>query len=133
MATKGQRYDHPNFTIRREVQANNLTGIASTMFQRILFFQKTRIKAVHSLVITAGTNAAAGVDLFNVNPGTATNSVGAIVHGEDAAESINTSGVINTDIEANGYLELRGKATSATMVNSYSIECEVLPDAVNTI
>lgn len=128
MATQGQRYDHPNCVVRREVHANNLTGIASTMFQRILFFQKTRIKAVHSLVITAGTNAAAGVDLLN-----GTTSVGAIVHGTDAAGSINTSGAVDSDIAANGYLELKGKATSATMVNSYSIECEVLQDAVHTV
>lgn len=127
MSTSGQRYDHPNCVVRREIHVNNLTGIASTAMQRILFFQKTRIKAVHSLVITAGTNDAAGVDLLN-----GTTSVGAITHGTDTAGSINTSGAIDSDIAANGYLEIKGKATSATMVNSYTIECEVLPDAVHT-
>lgn len=127
MSTSGQRYDHPNCTVRREVHVNNLLGIASTAMQRILFFQKTRIKAVHSLVITAGTNDVAGVDLLN-----GTTSVGAITHGTDTAGSINTSGVVDSDIAANGYLEIKGKATSATMVNSYTIECEVLPDAVKT-
>lgn len=127
MATKGQRYDHPNCVVRREKNVNNVTGVASTQMRRVLFFQKTRIKAVHSLVITAGTNAAAGVDLLN-----GTTSVGAITHGTDAAGSINTSGALNSDIAANGYLEIKGKANSATMVNSYSIECEVLQDAVHT-
>lgn len=127
MATKSQRYDHPNCLVRRELHENNVTGVASTAMRRILFYQKTRIKAVHSLVITAGTNAAAGVDLLN-----GTTSVGAITHGTDAAGSINTSGALNSDIAANGYLEIKGKANSATMVNSYSIECEVLQDAVHT-
>ena len=128
MATAGQRYDHPKCVTRREIHLQNITGIASTMFQRVLFFQKTRIKAVHSLVVTAGTNDAAGVDLLN-----GTTSVGAITHGTDTAGSINTSGAVNSDIAANGYLELKGKATSATMVNSYTIECEVLQDAVHTV
>lgn len=128
MATKGQRYDSPNCLVRREIHVNNLTGIASTTMQKILFFQKTRIKAVHALVVTAGTNASAGVDIYN-----GTTSVGAITHGTNTAGSVTTSDVINSDISANGFLDIRGKANSATMVNSYTIECEVLPDAEHTV
>ncbi len=127
MSTSGNRYDHCNHLVRREDKVNNVTGAASASFQKIMFFQKARIKAIHSLVVTAGTNASAGVDIYN-----GTTSVGSITHGTDAAGSINTSGVLDTDIDANGYLDLRGKANSATMVNSYSIEYEVLPDSVHT-
>lgn len=120
-------YDHPNCTVRREIHVNNVTGIASTMFQRILMHQAFKLKAVHSLVVVAGTNDAAGVDIL-----IGTTSVGALTHGTDTAGSINTSGTINSTGTANDYIELKGKATSATMVNSYSIEYEVLPDAVFT-
>jgi hypothetical protein len=120
-------YDNANSTVRREVQVNNLLGIASTMMARILFFQKTRVKKVHALVITAGTNDAAGVDLLN---GTA--SVGAIVFGTATAGTLANSGTLDADIAANSYLEIKGKATSATMVDSYSIECQVLPEAAQT-
>lgn len=123
----GTRYDHPNCVVRREKTANNVTGIASTTFQKILFFQKAKLKAVHSLVVTAGTNAAAGVDIY-----VGTTSVGAITHGTDAANSFNTSGELNIEIAAQSYVDLRGKANSATMVNSYVIEYEVLPEAVQT-
>ena len=128
MATSGQRYDHPNCVVRREEKVNNLLGLASTSMQKILFFQKTRVKAVHSLVVVAGTNAAAGVTISN-----GTTSVGAITHGTATALTGQTSGVLDTDIAASGYLDITGLANSATMVNSYAIECEVLQDAVHTV
>lgn len=127
MATRGMRYDHPNFVVRREDKANNVTGIASTTFQKFLFFQKVRVKKIHSLVVTAGTDAAAGVDIYN-----GTTSVGAITHGTDAALTVNDSGLLDVTVSAGSFIDLRGKANSATMVNSYSIEYEVLPDAVVT-
>ena len=128
MATQSTRYDHPNCVVRREEKVNNLLGLASTSMQKVLFFQKTRIKAVHGLVVVAGTNAAAGVTISN-----GTTSVGGITHGTATALTGQTSGVHDTDIEAGGYLDITGLANSATMVNSYSIECEVLPDAVHTV
>lgn len=128
MATEGQRYDAPNCTVTREVHANNITGVASTSIQKILFFQKCKLMAAHSLVITAGTHAAAGVDILN-----GTTSVGEITHGTDAANSINTSGYIGSEISANGYVDIKGKANSSTMVNSYTLEIQVLQDAVHTI
>lgn len=123
----GTRYDHPNCIVRRETHVNNVLGTVTVALRRVMFFQKCKLKAVHSLVITAGTNDNAGVDILN-----GTTSVGAIVHGTDAAGIINTSGVIDSTIDANGFVEIKGAATSATMVNSYTIETEVLPDAVQT-
>lgn len=121
------RYDHPNCVVRREERINNLTGVASTTMQKVMFYQKCRIKRVKSLVVTAGTNAAAGVTINN-----GTTSIGTIVHGTDAALAVNDSGSLDSTIEANGYLDITGLANSATMVNSYVIEYEVLPDAVHT-
>lgn len=118
------RYDHPNCIVRREKTANNVTGVASSSFQKFFFFQTAKLKAVHSLVVTAGTNDNAGV---TINIGTT--SVGALLHGTDAALSVNTSGVINQTIPANSYVDLTGLANSATMVNSYCLEYEVLPEA----
>ena len=120
-------YDHPNCIVRREDRLNNLTGIASTTMTKFLFYQTVKVKRIKSLVVTAGTNDVAGVDIYN-----GTTSVGAITHGTDAALSINDSGLLDITVAANSFIDLRGKATSATMVNSYMIEYEVLPSAVFT-
>lgn len=120
-------YDDANSSIRREAKTGLITGIASTMFARFLYFQKTRVKKVHALVTTAGTNAVAGFDILN-----GTTSVGEIVVGTNTAGSIVSSGLLNTDIAALGFLEFKGKATSATMVLSCVIEEQVLPEAVQS-
>lgn len=120
-------YAHPNCTVRREIHVNNITGIASATFQKIMLFQKAKLKRVKSLVVTAGTDTAAGVDIYN-----GTTSVGAITHGTDAANSVNDSGVLDVTVDQNSFIDLRGKANSATMVNSYVLELEVLPDATFT-
>jgi len=120
-------YDHPNCTVRREVFVNNLTGIASTTMQKLAMFQSFKLKAVHSLVVTAGTNTAAGVDIY-----IGTTSVGAITHGTDTAGSRHTSGAINSTGTGTDLINIVGKANSATMVNSYCLELEILPDAVFT-
>lgn len=123
----GTRYDHANCIVRRETHVPNRTGIASATHTKVMFFQKAKIKAVHSLVVTAGTNAAAGDDIYN-----GTTSVGAITQGTDAANTSHTSGVLDVTVAANSYIDLRGKATSATKVISYAIEYEVLPEAVQS-
>lgn len=120
-------YDAPDFLIRLERALDNKTGIASTMFARSMFFQTARLKKVHALTITAGTNDAAGVDIL-----VGTTSVGEIVFGTATAGSLAHSSALDATIPANGYVELKGKATSATMVHSYVLEYEVLPDAVQS-
>lgn len=120
-------YNDPNYTVRQERGINNLTGIASTAMSRSLFFQKARLKKVHALAITAGTNDSAGVDIL-----VGTTSVGAITIGTTAAGATYSSGALDAAIPALGYVEIKGKANSATMVNSYVLEYEVLPDAVQS-
>lgn len=120
-------YDHPNSTVRREVHVNNLLGLASTSMQTVFFYQACTLKAIHSQVVTAGTNDVAGVTINN-----GTDSVGTIVHGTATASTVQTSGALNATVAANSYVELVGVATSATMVNSYVLEVEVLPGATVT-
>lgn len=120
-------YADVNPNVLHETRVNNVTGIASTQMARILFYQKARLRAAKSLVITAGTNASAGVDIY-----VGTTSVGAITHGTDAAGTVESSGTINAEIPAGSYVEIRGKANSATMVNSYTLVYDVRHDDTTT-
>jgi hypothetical protein len=117
-------YTDPNNNIRREINTPNIAGVAGASMQKFLMFQKTRLKKVHCLVVTAGTNAAAQVDIFN---GTA--SVGSIVVGTNTAGTVLHSAAIDSDIPANGQIELKGAANTATFVGVFSIENEVAFDA----
>lgn len=120
-------YDDANSTVRRETRTPLITGLASAMVARFLYFQKTRVKKVHALITTAGTNAAAGFDILN-----GTTSVGEIVIGTNTAGVVAASGTLNADIAAGSFLELKGKANSATAVCAFCIEEQVLPEAVAT-
>jgi hypothetical protein len=120
-------YDAPEFVTRFERSLGNLTGIASTSMHKSLFFQKAKLKKIHALCITAGTNAAAGVDIY-----VGTTSVGALTFGTDTAGSTYSSAALDTDIPALGYIELKGKATSATMVHAYLAEYDIYHDAVRS-
>lgn len=120
-------YDSPNFSVDFESRLNNVTGVASTTMARALFFQAAKLKKVHAICLTAGTNAAAGVDIY---VGTA--SVGALTFGTDTAGSVYSSALLNTAIPALSFVELKGKATSATMVHSYVLEHTIDPSSVQS-
>jgi len=120
-------YDHPEALVRFEHKINNLTGSASASMTKVLFFQKSKLKKVHALAITAGTNDAAGVDIY-----VGTTSVGAIVIGTSTAGTTYSSAAIDADIPALSFVELKGKATSSTMVDSYVLEYDVYHDAVRS-
>jgi hypothetical protein len=120
-------YDDPNAVLRREIQTGNITGIASTTIGKFLFFQKTQVKQVKALVVVAGTDAAAGVDIYN-----GTTSIGAIVVGTNTAGTIVNSGTLDAEIAASSFLDIRGKAGSATMILAFCIEHQVRQDAVRT-
>jgi hypothetical protein len=117
-------YTDPNANTRREINAANVAGAAGASMAKFLMFQKTRLKKVHCLVVTAGTNAAAQVDIFN-----GTSSVGSIVVGTNTAGAVLHSAAIDSDIPANGLIELKGAANTATFVGSFAIENEVAFDA----
>lgn len=116
-------YADVNPNVTREDHVNNLTGIASTMMARIQFFQKAKLRGVTGLVVTAGTNASAGVDIY-----VGTTSVGAVTFGTNTAGVVATSGAINAEVPAGSFVEIRGKANSATMVNSYAVVWEARHD-----
>lgn len=120
-------YDSPGQSVARETRAANVAGAASASMAQFAYFQKTRVKQVRARVVVAGTNAAAGFDIFN-----GTTSVGAITIGTNTAGSVAASGALNTDIPADGMLEIKGKANSATAVVSFVIEERVLQDAVDS-
>ena len=117
-------YTDPNANIVREINTGHITGAASASMQKFLSFQKTKLKKVHALVVTAGTHAAAAVDVY-----VGTTSVGSLAFGTNTAGSVLHSGAINADVPANGMIELRGAANSATLVGAFSIEHQVAVDA----
>lgn len=117
-------YTDPNAQVRREINTGHITGAASASMAKFLMFQKTKLKKVHALVVTAGTNAAAAVDVY-----VGTTSVGSVTFGTDTAGSVLHSGAIDVDVPANGMIELKGAANSATLVGAFSIEHEVAFDA----
>jgi hypothetical protein len=119
-------YDGPNHA-RKESRVNNVAGAASASMTKFLYFARTRIKKVHALVNTAGTNTAAGIDIFN-----GTTSVGSLTVGTTTAGSTASSGLLDAVVESLSYLEIKGKANSGTMNLSMSVEEEVMPDAVFT-
>jgi len=122
----GTRYDHANAVVRRETVIPQRTGIASATHTKFRTFQKMKLIAVHDIVTTAGTNTAAGDDIY-----VGTTSVGALTQGTDAANSLH-SVTLNQDVDASSYIDIRGKANSATKVVSYTFEWQVYPEAVQT-
>jgi hypothetical protein len=122
---KGYADANPN--IVREIHCSKVLGIADTSVDKFHFFQKAKLKAVHGTVVVAGTNAVAGFDIL-----VGTTSVGGITFGTTTAGSTATSGAINAAIPANGHIDVKGKATSATLVASLCLEYEVDHDANQT-
>ena len=120
-------YDSPNYLIRREHRESNVTGVASTSVRKILMFQAAKLKKVHALVVTAGTNTAAGFDIL-----VGTTSVGEVTLGTNTAGYSASSALLNADVPAMGVIDLKGKANSATLVASFSVEHEVDPSAVES-
>jgi hypothetical protein len=120
-------YDSANASVRRELTQAGIAGAASATMRKFAFFQKTKLKKVHLLVETAGTNVAAGVDIL-----VGTNSVGAIVIGTDAANTFLSSAALDVDVPAGSFVELKGKANSATAVVCAVLEHEVAADAVQS-
>jgi hypothetical protein len=120
-------YDSPHTVISREINLPTQTGVASATITKLLQFQKATLKRVHAAVIVAGTNAAAGFDIY-----VGTSSVGAVTLGTNTAGSLANSGTLNVAVPANSILELRGKANSATMQFTPVLELRVDDDAVPT-
>lgn len=117
----GGFYESPDYTIQRHVVDPSVAGAAGSTMRKYLLYAAAKLKAIHWAVLTAGTNASAGCDIY---VGTA--SVGAITFGTATAGEILHSGLLNVDVPDNAIVELRGKANSATAVGSVNVEWEML-------
>jgi hypothetical protein len=120
-------YDSANAVIRRELSTGKRTGVASASVDKFMFFQKAMLRKVHAQVVVAGTNAAAGFDIY-----VGTTSVGAVTLGTNTAGSVASSSAINAEIPASGHIDIQGKANSATLQASFVIEYDVVHDAVQS-
>lgn len=121
----GGFYGAPDYEIQRHIVDPKVTSAASATVQKYLLFAAARLKAVHWLPLTAGTNTAAGLDIY-----VGTNSVGSLTFGTNTTQA--DSGLINAIMPDNAVLELKGKANSATAVGSVNIEWEMLHNAAES-
>lgn len=108
-------YDSPEYA-EQVLNPNHITGVASASMQKFLMYQSMRLKRVSALVVTAGTNTAAAVDVYN-----GTTSVASLAFGTNTAGSVVDSGALDVDVPAGGFVELRGAATSATLVGAFQL------------
>lgn len=76
-------YSDASPQVRREAFPGEAGGAATTEYSKFRSFQQIKLKNVHAIVTTAGTNAAHGFDVFH-----GTTSIGSIVLGVGAAGTL---------------------------------------------
>lgn len=128
------RYDHPNFIVRREAHKESSAGATASL--RWHAFQKSRLKAVHFAPIVAGTNVGAAVAVNQVS-GTTTTALGTATIGTNGVGTTVSLSVGAANSPAGITLaaldEVRlTNSTDATFTYGAVIEYEVLPDSVMT-
>lgn len=116
-------YADPNFTVRREVDRITVAG-ATTEGAKFRSFQALKLKKVHATVITAGTHAGHGYNVFQ-----GTTSVGAIALGTSAAGVSASSAALNLNVASLEQMSVKS-LVDATGVAHIVFEYEVSPDAV---
>jgi len=109
--------DHAIQTINAQ-----LTGAAAATMQKFLMFRGASLRRVSALVMTAGTNAAAAVDVL-----IGTSTVATLAFGTQAAGSIIDSGPMSVEVPPGGAIELKGRANSATLVGAFQIQHQLDP------
>ena len=129
MAKAIQRYDHPNFLVQRE--ASGIIAAATSSAAYFYFFQRSRIRAVHAQVLTAGTATATPADatvewrLFG--PAGTTSFAGFLYGTHSVAHLLHQT--VTATVAAAGCVQAR-KLLDASGIVLCSLEYEVLPDAV---
>lgn len=96
---------------------NHITGAASASMQKFHMFQSVRLRRVSAMVVTAGTDAAAAVDVY-----VGTTSVASLAFGTNTAGVVLDSGALDVDVPAEGFIEFKGAADSATLVGAFQLE-----------
>lgn len=118
-------YADPNFTVRRE-SFHTTTAGATTESAKFRSFQAMRLKKVHVAVVTAGTAAGHGLDIYH-----GTTSIGTIALGTSVAGVVAHSALLDRTV---GTMEQISVKTLADTVGIDHVvyEYEVTPDAVAT-
>ncbi len=118
-------YSDANCTVRREADRITVAG-ATTEGAKFRMFQKFKLKKVHAAVITAGTAAGHGYDVYH-----GTTSIGTISLGTSAAGVSASSAALNREI---GSLEQVSVKSLADIVGVAHIvyEFEVQHDATQS-
>lgn len=118
-------YSDPNAVVRREADRITVAG-ATTEGAKFRMFQKFKLKRVHAAVITAGTNAGHGLDVYH-----GTTSIGTIALGTSAAGATASSAALNREVGSMEQVSVKSLA-DATGVAHVVYELEVQHDAVQT-
>ena len=127
MATKTLAYDHPAYLARYSAPVNCQAVAASTSAGKFVAFAAMKAKSIKGIVDIAGTNTAAGYDVYN-----GTTSIGEFVCSTNAAGSTLTALTPDATLAAGGYLDFKTKANSATLAASFVVEYELTPGAAIT-
>ncbi len=118
-------YDSPNQSVRREAVFNTVAG-ATTEGAKFRSFQAMKLKAVHAAVITAGTNAGHGYDIYR-----GTTSVGTMSLGTSGTNVTVDSATLNLTCTSMQQISVKS-LVDATGVAQIVYEYEVLPEAAPT-
>lgn len=119
-------YSDANYAVRREHCTPPTTAGATTNGGKFRSFQKILLKKVHAAVVTAGTNAGHGYNVFN-----GTTSIGSISLGTSGTNVTASSGLLNSEVASMGQLSVTS-LVDATGVAQIVYEFEVQHDAVQT-
>ncbi len=119
----GTSYADANATVRREADRITVAG-ATTEGAKFRSFQKAKLVKVHAAVITAGTAAGHGYNVFQ-----GTTSVGAIALGTSAAGVVASSAELNLDIASMEQVSVKSLADTvgvAHIVYEYEVQHDAL-------
>jgi len=132
MAKNINQYDHPNYTVHRECTGQKVLA-ASSSFAQYHFFQRVRIRAVHAVVLVAGTATAtpkdAALEVSIFGPG-GTTSIANLAYGTDTAQHL-LHATVTATVEANNGIRF-AKLLDQTGITLPYLEYEVLPNAVQS-
>ena len=128
----GFRYDHPNNLIVREKSGPRVLA-AHSSYVHFQFFQKARIRAVHALVLVAGTATATPADAaleISVYGPNGTTSIANLFYSTNSVMHV-LHATVTATVEANNGVRF-AKKLDATGITAPYLEYEVLPDSVQS-
>lgn len=119
-------YDEANFTVRREHACPPTSAGATTEGAKFRQFQKFLLKRAHAAVITAGTAAGHGYDVY-----VGTTSVGTIALGTSGTNVTASSAVLNQNVSSLQQVSVKSLA-DATGVAQIVYEYEMQQDGTRS-